>query len=132
MADATFYQVLQGNTMLTSWLSHIPQLILQIINLVLCLNALLQFGDDLAEEHVNDESVDSALVEDIENAPEVVQRLWRLFVLHGKHEVEERLVVHLALECLQLLEDAIDENCRQTRGIPRQLSLVKHTIFIYI
>lgn len=71
-------------------------------------------------------------MKDVENAPEVVKRLRRLFVLHGEHEIEERLVVHLAFERLQLLKDAIDEDCGETWRVACQLSLVEHAILVLI
>ena len=129
---ATLDQVLQSDAVLARWLRHIPKLVLKVINLVLSLDALLQLRDDLTEEHVDYECVDRALVEYVQDAPEVMQRLWRLLVLHGKHEVKESLVVHLALESLQLFEDAIDEDSCETWRVARQLCFVKHTIFVLI
>ena len=132
VSDSTLDQILQRDAMLTCRLGHVPQLILQIVNLVLCLDSLLQFRDDLSEEHIYYKSVDCALVEHVQDAPEVVQRLRRLLVFHGQNEVKEGLVVHLTFERLQLLEHSINENVCQSRTIPGQFCFVEHAIFVLI
>ena len=65
MAKAALYQVIQRDAVGRCWLRHIPKFILQVVHLVLSLYSLLQLCDYLSKEHIDDKSVDCALVVNI-------------------------------------------------------------------
>lgn len=65
MTDATLDQIIQSDALVRSWLGHIPKLILQVVDLVLCLNASLKLLDNLSEEHIDHKSVNGALMVNI-------------------------------------------------------------------
>lgn len=65
MTDTALDQVLEGDAVGERWLSHVPELVLEVVDLVLGLNLLLQLLDDLPEEHIDHECVDGAFVVDI-------------------------------------------------------------------
>ena len=69
---------------------------------------------------------------DIEYPPEVLQCLGRLFVLHCEHKVEEGLIVHLALESLVLLENAVDKYLGKPIGVISELMLFEHAVLILV
>ena len=92
------------------WLGHIPQLILQVVDLVLSLDLFLQFLNDLAEEHINNESINRSLMVNVKHTPEILKRLWRFLVFHCQDEVEERFVVHFTFEGLEFFKNTVNEN----------------------
>jgi hypothetical protein len=57
------------------WLRHVPKFVLKIIDLVLGLNFLFQFCDDLPEKNVDHKCVDCTFMIHVKHSPEVVQRL---------------------------------------------------------
>jgi len=130
VAHPTLDQILQGDAVWTCRLRHIPQLVLQVINFVFCLDLSLQLLNDLSEEHVDYKRIDRALVVDIQHTPEVLERLGRLFVFHGQHEVKERFVVHFSFKRLKLFENTVDEDLGQTRRIPCELGLLEHAVLV--
>lgn len=130
MAKTALYQIIQCDAVGRCWLRHIPKFILQIVHLVLSLDSLLQFCDHLSKEHIDDKSVDCALVVDIQHAPEVLQGLGRLFILHREHEVQKGFVVHFAFKCLKLFKNSVNENLRKTGSVPCQLGLFEHAILV--
>ena len=69
---------------------------------------------------------------DVEHAPEVLKGLGRLLVLHGEHEVQERLVVHFALEGLVLFKYAVDEDLGQAFRVVGELVLLEHSVFVLV
>jgi len=57
------------------WLSHVPKFILQIIDFVLSLNFLFQFGNYLPEKDVDNKRIDRSFVIHVKHSPEIVQSL---------------------------------------------------------
>ena len=72
VAETTFDKILQCDAMRWGWFCHIPQLVFEIVDLVLGLNSLFKLGDDLAEEHIYHEGIYGTLMINIEHSPEVL------------------------------------------------------------
>lgn len=70
-----------------SRLSHVPKFVFEIIYFVFSLNFLLKLLNNLSKEHINDESVDRALMVHIKDSPEVLKGLRRFFIFHGQNEI---------------------------------------------
>lgn len=68
-------------------LGHIENFVLDILYVEAALFHGLQFLDDGTEEHVNDEGIDGSFVIDVENSPEILDRLWCFLVVHGQDEL---------------------------------------------
>lgn len=78
------------------------------------------------EEVLEVEDGERALVLDVEQPEEVLQRLRLLLVLDGEHEVQIGLVVEFALVRQVLLEHAAHEHRRQRpRAVPSDEYLVR-------
>jgi len=118
VANTTLNQVLQGNAMAESWFSHVPKLVLKIVDLIFCLDLLFQLLNNLTEEHVNNKSINGTLVIDIKDSPEVLQTLGRFFILHREDKVKESFIVHFTFKSLEFFKHTINEDLRQTRRIP--------------
>lgn len=71
-------------------------------------------------------------MEDVDDSPEVLKRLWRLLVLHGEHEVKEVLVIHLSFVGLVLFKDSVDEDVGEARRVSRKLLFLQHTVAVLI
>lgn len=67
---------------------------------------------------------------DVEDAPEVLQRLRRLLVFHGQHELEEPAVVHFAFECLVFFVDAVDEDVGEAPRVLGELGLFEGAVAV--
>lgn len=103
-------QIVQGDGHGQFRLGHIEDLVLDVLHIEAAFLHSLQLLDDGAEEHVDDEGIDSTLVVDIQHPPEVLDCLWSLFVVHCQHELQKAFVVHLAVDGWVLFEDPIDDD----------------------
>lgn len=107
-------EVIQGDSHREFGFGHVENFILDILYIEATLFHGLQFLDDGAEEHVNDEGIDGSFVVDVEHSPEILNCLRSLLIIHGQDELQEAFVVHLSIHCWVFLEDTVDHDRRKT------------------
>mmetsp|Transcript_106775 Transcript_106775/g.278793 ORF Transcript_106775/g.278793 Transcript_106775/m.278793 type:complete len:232 (+) Transcript_106775:220-915(+) len=101
----------------------------------------LQLIHDGPEEISDDEAVNYTIVVDVYQLPKIMDRLTTVLVVHGEHEIKERLVVHLPFASFRipirvvLLEDPLYENVSEhvnTTAVVHELCLTQHSVLIRI
>ena len=133
VALSTAYKISQRYPQRIRRLDHVKDLVLDVLKGDRLLFVLPHLLLDGAEEVVQREDGQMALVSHVEDSKEMLQGLRLLLVLHGEDKVQVGLVVHLALVGEALLEDALHKDGGEGAGaVAEQLSLAQHPVVVSV
>lgn len=87
LAYSTTKQVFQGNAVGQFGLSHVPELVLDIIHFEAILLSAFEFLNDASEKHVDSEGIKRAFLPHIQNPPEILNCLMSFLILHRQYKI---------------------------------------------
>lgn len=107
ITNSALNQIFQLDAMWQRWFCHIEKLIFKIIYFVIILNSLRQFIYDSSEKHVNYKCINCTFMENVENAPKILQTLRTFFVFHRQNKIKEIFIIHFTFISLVFFENSV-------------------------
>ena len=133
LAVTTVDEIEQSDSVLVSGLDHVVYLVLDVTQWHGLVAVFLELFLDGAEEVVQIEGVQEALLLDVQYAEDVLESLRFAAILQSENKVKIGLVVHFTAVRDALLEDAVEKDVGEsTAAVSSELLFAQHAIVVFV